>query len=114
MLPKSKKISREEFPQDFHSGYKYHSPGLLLLITKQTKQNLETKFSFIVSKKVSKNAIKRILIKRRGYNIIKDNIEHIKSGFLCVFHFKKGFKIPTNEEINNQVMYLLKKANILT
>lgn len=113
MLPKSRKITRKDFPQDFHSGYKYHSINLLLLVVKQENLNNPTRFSFVVSKKVSKSAIKRILLKRKSYNIIKNNIKYIKPGFLCIFHFKKGVENKSFQEISKEIVISLEKASVL-
>ncbi|MFC1775287.1 ribonuclease P protein component [Patescibacteria group bacterium] len=113
MLPRSRKISRDEFPQDFHSGYKFHSDNLFLLTIKQKDPYFTTKFSFVVSKKVSKSAVKRILLKRRGYNVVENLINGVKPGFLCVFHLKKGAEVLKYKEINDQIVDLLKKAKIL-
>ncbi len=113
MIPKSRKIQRVEFPQNFHNGYKYHSPAIFLLVTKQRCENLKTKYSFIISKKVLKSATKRIFLKRIGYNIIKNIINDIKPGFFCIFYFKKGSDKLRYDDIRIEIIKLLKKADIL-
>jgi len=112
MIPKSRKISRKDFPQDFHKCFKYHSPSLFLLVKKQENNTMRSRFSVVVSKKVSKSAVSRVLLKRRAYNIIKAKVENIKPGFLCVFYFKKGSERLGFNDVEKEMVQLLNKAKI--
>lgn len=107
MLPQKRKVSTELFPlvikrgktiSSDHFSFKF-SP--LFGIT-------ESKFSFVVSGKISKKATERNLLKRRGYNVIKKNSALKIIPVAGVFFAKKGstaLSFPTLEqEINNLLL----------
>jgi len=112
MLPKLQKINREDFPKDFRKGRTYNSLNISLSVTKN-KVNTPSKFSFVSSSKVSKKAIKRNLLRRRGYYIIRKNKTQIKPGFICVLFFKKGAVNLNYKEIEDEILTLLKKSKLL-
>ena len=86
MLASKLRISKSEF-KTLGRGYGYHSPFFTLFVYKNI--NNKSQFSFLCSKKVSKTAVRRNLLRRRGYNAIKKKVDSIKSGFYCVFTYKK-------------------------
>jgi len=112
MLPKKRRVERDSFPS-FSSNIKsLHGKNLSLRVFSK-KGSDKTKFSFIVSKKVCARANKRNLLKRRGYSAVKDIIKNIKNGFVCVFFFKKTSVGAPYVEIEEDIIYLLKKAKVL-
>jgi ribonuclease P protein component len=112
MLSKARKIKREDFPRNFKDGKTYNSLNISLFVSKNKTKSL-SRFSFVVSSKVSKKAIKRNKLKRRGYYIINKNKKIIKNNFYVVLFFKKGSVNLNFKEINNEIMFLLNKSMLI-
>ncbi len=75
-----------------------------------------SKFSFVVSKKVSKSAVQRNLLRRRGYSALRLILGKKKLHtlpVLGVFFLKKDAEKLTFSAFQNEVRLLLKKAQIL-
>jgi len=113
MLSKKYKISREEFPKNDKNGLFYNSKNLTLTVKKAQKPSKNTKFSFIVSKKVAKSAVLRNKMKRRGYYAAKKLINSTKPSILAIFMLKRGVDSIPYQEFEDQIVFLLKKAKIL-
>lgn len=116
MLPKKNRISRALFDTLLKGGIFFHSEHLSLRVIKQQKGLL--KFSFVVSKKVSKSAVTRNLLRRRGYvillNTIKTKSKDIMNvGIIGAFFFKKGAEKLGFPELQEEIAFLLKKAKII-
>jgi ribonuclease P protein component len=80
MFSKKKRVSREKIKRIVSEGQKTYSE--IFLIKKLRNECFYNRYSFIVSKKVSKLAIKR--------NIVKRNIKRI------LYKFDKDFLINTD------------------
>jgi len=111
MLPKKRKIERSLF-SFFIKNKSFQSKNVSLKVCFSDDSKKETKFSFVVSKKVSNLANKRNLLKRRGYHIV-ENIKNIKKGFICIFYFKKSVINLPYKEIKEEVIKLLKESSIV-
>jgi ribonuclease P protein component len=110
MLSKKQKVDKTLFKEVLaQKGINCHSPHLSLKIVK----NKENRFSFVVSKKVTKSAVKRNLLRRRGYSIVGDIIESIKSPIIGIFFFKKGAENISFQELKEEILFLLKKLNVI-
>lgn len=110
MLPRIRKIQRLLFNLTLSRNKSFKSENLLLLV-KKTKLEEKTRFSFVISKKVVKKAHKRNLLKRRCFNVIKNEIYNIKNGFVCVFFIKKNISTLPYQKLNKEIVELLNKAN---
>src|SRR6476620_3631920 len=111
MLPKKKRVERTIFPETLGRGKSAYSPFLNLKCLKRSDKN-ESKFSFVVSKAVAKKAVQRNLLRRRGYSVIKDNQSKIKESFTCIFFFKKESVSLSFKELEKDILFLLKKADV--
>ncbi len=70
----------------------------------------EKRFSFSVSKKISKSAVVRNKLRRWGYNFMQKNLSDVKMGVLAVFYFKK---LPNNrKEVEDNINYLISKSGL--
>ena len=69
----------------------------------------QSQFSFITPKTVSKKAVQRNLLRRRGYSIIQKNLKNIKNPLLAFFFFNKDATGATYKELEADIMSLLKK-----
>ena len=77
------------------------------------KDKKEVRFSFVVSKKEAKLAVVRNKLRRIGYSVIQKNISQIKENFLVAVFIKKGAMKLSKKELEKEIIFLLKKANLL-
>jgi len=92
MLSKNNRINKKLTERVFKEGKFINSPNLTLkfLIFKKTeKENTLPRISFIVPKTVSKKAVDRNLLRRRGYFIFKKHLKRPPFGFVGTFIFNK-------------------------
>ena len=82
-------------------------------VSPHKKNKKEVRFSFVVSKKISKKAVERNKFRRIGYNTIQKNISSIKEGFLVAVFIKKSATKISKKELEKEIIFLLKKANLL-
>jgi ribonuclease P protein component len=67
-------------------------------------------YSFVVSKKIAKNAVKRNYLRRKGYNILRlYKIDKNKG----VFFYKKEALLVPDVDIKKDIDFLLKKSKII-
>ena len=111
MLPKKNRLKkRKEFAYIYKNGKKFNSKNLSLILT-QSKLT-DTKIGFSVSNKVGK-AVVRNKIKRQLRAIVRKQLKQMRihQNFVIIAH-------PTIVEcdfskIEAEVLYLLKKGNVL-
>jgi ribonuclease P protein component len=84
MLPRRLKIPKDLIPNVLKKGHTSSSPSFLTKIL-QYPEAKNSLFLVIVSKKVSKKAVERNLIKRRIYEAVQSYLKNIKPGFLVLF-----------------------------
>jgi len=107
MLPKKNRAVTKEVDKIFKQGRIVHSPSLTLRYLKTDKN--ESKISFIAPKNIAKSAVKRNLLRRRGYNSLKKNINLLPFPIIGAFILKKY------EDdlliLENEIKSLLNKIN---
>jgi ribonuclease P protein component len=111
MIPKKNRIEKSLFDSIYKSGTPIHTPLFYLLYSHNS--SLETKFSFVVSKKIAKTAVLRNKLRRRGYSVIRKNMSQIESHVQCLIFLKAGSGDLLFKEYENQLVFLLKKAKIM-
>lgn len=81
----------------------------------ETNQNqTHPLFATVISKKVSKKAVKRNRLKRMINQAIKDNLNEIKQQLSIVIVAKKrATKLLSTREVQNPLLSLFKKADII-
>jgi len=101
MLPKKNRADKKAVEKIFKGGKFLNSPHLtfkfILRTTSQTCWNSHMsdlwanapRISVIVPKNIAKLAVKRNLLRRRGYDVLKKYINQFPSNLLGVFIFKK-------------------------
>ncbi|MFA6536420.1 MAG: ribonuclease P protein component [Candidatus Paceibacterota bacterium] len=87
MLARSQKVSKQLFGEILKSGRNFHSPNLSLRLLQSFEGR---KVSFVVAKKVADSAVKRNLLKRRGYSIVRKLLPNLRENFSAVFFLKPG------------------------
>jgi ribonuclease P protein component len=112
MLSKKYRLQKDkDFDLVFKKGKNLGSEFLFL---KLRKNDLEiSRFGFILSKKISKNATVRNKIKRRLREIIRKELGSIKSGFDIVIVVKPRIVGKDYLEIRVGVEELLRKAGLV-
>jgi ribonuclease P protein component len=87
MLLKKNRASTKEVEKIFNDGRFINASFLTFkfLIT----QSKERKISVIAPKSVAKLAVKRNLLRRRGYTALKKYLDQFPAGILGVFVFRK-------------------------
>ncbi|MDD5720956.1 MAG: ribonuclease P protein component [Candidatus Pacebacteria bacterium] len=116
MLPKKNRVSTKEVDKIFKEGRFLISPSFTFKYTQNP--NKEVKISFIAPKSVAKLAVKRNLLRRRGYTALSKYIDQFPLGIMGVFVFKKYQASPVGLQprddisaIENEIKTILSKLN---
>ena len=88
MLPKKNRLNTKEVEDIFKKGSFLNSNNLTLKFILK-KEGTSPKVSFLTPKTVSKKAIIRNRLRRRGYEAIKSFLDLIPTGFVGAFVFGK-------------------------
>jgi len=113
MLPKLNRLkNREDFSRVRKNGKVVQGDSIGIATLPTSKDN-ESRFGFVISKKISKNAVTRNRLKRVYREIIRNNIKDISKGYDVVFLVKKTALGKTKNEISKDVENILKKTNLL-
>ena len=110
MLNKKKRVTSSLFKSTLRKGVNYFSPNISLKIVKIWDANL--KFAVSISKKELKTAAKRNLLKRRVLSILRDVEPKVNLGFICLFFLKKEALDLPYQKLQDEIVFLLKKAKI--
>jgi len=117
MLPKKHRLSlRKELRRVQKEGKIYHFPFFGLLVNKELeieKQRLESRFAFIVSKKIHKKAVKRNRIKRLLRESVQLLLPKTKPGFEILFLVKKTIVDQDFKTVSQSVAESFKKIRAL-
>ena len=111
MIPKKHRISKDFFEMINKNGKGTTCPFLSVKYLKNDHKI--SLFSTVVSKKVSKTAPKRNLIKRRINSVLNSHKNIIKQGYFLVFYVKPGALDRTFDQIKDETLLLLKKSGLL-
>ena len=111
MLPQKRKVSTGLFPHILKGGKTTSSEHLSFRFV-PTKAP-ESRFSFVVSGKISKKATERNLLKRRGYVIIKNNNTLKKIPIAGVFFAKNGSTKLSYTALKQEINGLLVKSRVV-
>lgn len=112
MLNKQQRLTKKEFNDVFEKGKPVHSDFLFAKILEINKK-IPSKFSISIPVKIEKKAVKRNLLRRRGYAIIRENLKNIKNGFSVIIIIKKGAEKLDFEEYKKEINKILKKTNLI-
>lgn len=106
MLLKKNRLDKKTLSKVFKEGRFVNSASLSLKYLK-TNTIEENKISFVVPKAISKSAVKRNFLRRKGYNSLKKNIN------LIPFSMKGVFIINNKniENIENEIKNIFKKIS---
>jgi len=112
MLSRKYKLKKDnDFKKVFKDG-RYQQKDFIKI--KFLKNNLEiNRFSFIVGLKISKKAVQRNKIKRRLEEVIRLNFKQIITGFDIIIFTDKEIIEKEYIEIEENLIYLLKKSKLI-
>jgi len=113
MLPIKRRVKKESFAKIMKDGVFLHAPNLYLRFLDK-KDNSPSLFGFVVPNKVKKTSVGRHLIKRKLTAMIEKVLIGAKPGPSCLFFVKKDITLLSNQEIEKEIIDLLKKAKILS
>lgn len=108
MLPKKQRLNKKDIDLLFKSGKSIHSTNLTFKFI-LTSGKVVPHISFVAPKSLAKLAVKRNLLRRRGYDAIKKYINQFPLGLIGIFIFKKF-----QEDIlviENEIKTILNKIN---
>lgn len=114
MLPEENRLQKQtDHDKVFRKGLKYKSPFFLLLAGKRDNEQLPTRFSFIISKKISKKAPERNRARRLLRETIRMRLKRLSSGYDCIFILNKNILNKGVGDIDESVEKVLIEAGIL-
>ena len=115
MLSKKNKIPYSLFTKLLTvKSLKGGNKNVNIRVVRMRDSTLESRFSFVVSAKVSKLAITRNKLKRCGYNTVSKYLQVINPGYCVFFYFKKGSPTATLVDIEEGIVVLLKDFGLLS
>lgn len=111
MIPKEYRLKkRKEFNYAYKNGKSISTKYMSLCYLTANRKN--AKIGFSVSKKVGK-AFLRNKIKRQFRAIMKKYVANIEQKFTYIFIAKPDITLISFTEIEKNMLYLLKKANLI-
>lgn len=120
MLPKQNRADKKAIEKIFKEGRFIASPNFSFKFIKDLSQKT-TQISFVVPKTVSKSAVVRNLLRRRGYQALASHLNRFPRGLVGVFVFgkksKEVFGAKKTKEYNevsnieNEIKTILNKIN---
>src|SRR5258708_29095457 len=105
MLPKKNRLSRKDIDRIFKEGNFLNSSNLTFKFIKNTAGSV-SRISFIAPKSAAGKAVKRNLLRRRGYAALKKHINKIPHGLHGAFIFGKrslnifGLRKPNTQSLD--------------
>jgi ribonuclease P protein component len=111
MIPKTSRISREDFEKVMKKGGFLNSSFFTFRFLENPLKS--THFSVVVSKKIAKTAVSRNKIRRRVYSIIKKHTKELKKPYFITFFAKKGVETAKFNEVEQDILKILEKSKIL-
>src|SRR6185436_2219229 len=106
MISSSHRVSKNLFPKALSSGK--NSSGTLHTLHVSKIEMPKSKFSVVVSKKVEKSAVKRNLLRRRCYSILKESEPSLEKGIYLLF-LKKDSARASFGELQSDINDSLKR-----
>jgi ribonuclease P protein component len=112
MLPKKNRLKKKKDFERVFRGGKSFKKGFLVLRLKKNDLKIN-RFGFVVSKKISKKAVKRNQIKRRLREAVRSKMNLYKKGFDLIFISLPGLEKKNFQNIKDTIVFLLNKSKIL-
>ncbi len=112
MLATKHRIKGNEIDGIKRRGKLYKSSLFGVVIVKR-RDKKDSRFGFVISKKVSKLATERNRIKRALYEALRHNLKYVKKGSDMVFLVKPDISKKSTKEMMREVEMFLRKNKFL-
>jgi ribonuclease P protein component len=113
MLPKRNRLNiRRYFTEIRGNGKKLSSQNYAIYFRLNPEQK-ESQFNTVISKKVSKSAVKRNRMRRLIHTALSTLKPDINPQMQGMFFMYKDFSTQTSIQVTEEIKELLKKANLL-
>jgi len=106
MLPKKNRVNTKTFKTIWTKGRFVAGSFFVFYFL----NNKEVNFSFVVPKKIAKNAVTRNMLRRRGYRILKSLNQVSGQG---IFLYKKEGITASYDKLELDIKNLLRTANLI-
>lgn len=111
MLPAKNRLKkREEIEKILREGKRCRESFILLKFLKNSLS--QSRFAFVVSKKVARKAVTRNQTKRLFREAVRRNFSKIETGVDCVLIVLPGFKIQSFQVAEKHLHQLLQRAKL--
>jgi len=111
MLPRQERLRlQKDFEKLRQHGRRYHQPALSLVVLEEDHD--QRLAGFIVSKRISKKAVERNLIKRRLRAAYCSIQSQLLSGYVLLFIAKPLLLDLSYQDLEQQMGHLLSKARV--
>lgn len=112
MLASQHRLKGAEYEKIKKQGKVFQSEDFGFVYYKR-KDDDHSKFGFVISTKISKQAVSRNRIRRALVETVRRNISSVPKGSSCIFLVKKSMSSKTTDEIMRQAELFLKKTDFL-
>jgi ribonuclease P protein component len=106
MLPRGNRADKKTLEEVFRVGKFLNSPNLTFKFIQKDNLASKPRISFIVPKAVSKKAVERNMLRRKGYSALAKHFDKFPAGINGVFLFKKP--IRTTLELGEEIKTILR------
>lgn len=106
MLAKKNRLSRTEFDTHFKIGKRHHSPIATLIVSPLDQFH----GSVVVSKKVSKKAVTRNTLRRRGYAALYTHIKQKNKTGVYILLVKPQFATLSRKLQHNELQKFIEQV----
>ncbi len=102
---------KKDFTRIYQQGRSFATPCLWM---KTSPNHLENnRLGIVVSRKISKKAVERNLIKRRLRALVKQDLSSLKTGYDIILTARSGILRKSYLELENNLISLLKRSQLL-
>ena|SRR3989344_8721866 len=112
MFPRERRVTSKIFHKIL-KGRRFNVAHVSLSLSSLLSSE-QNRFSFVVSKKVSKSAVKRNLLRRRSTAVVEKLIHFIPSGIAGIFFLKPGAELLSSHALSEEINDLLWKAGLIS
>jgi len=113
MLPRKYRLSKSSEIEELKNGGRLFSGEDLSIIVAKSASNETTRFTFLVSTKVSKKATERNRIRRMLSSMVYELVDQVDKGSLVLFLSRKTIVEANKSDVKSQTRKLLTRAGLL-
>ncbi len=110
MLPRSQRLSVEQFNSVIEKGKIFHSPLFLVRVLNVDKS---TRIATVAPKKIAKKAVERNKLRRRMYEAVAPLVDKIVGNFYIIIFAKNTAVLADNKMVANDIKSIFVKSSLL-